>query len=66
MLILDMRWALPVNVLTIQCDCKVILEHPSNYSVVVCPICGRKEMWHSVDPKPGQGPWSLPVMNSAI
>jgi len=39
---------------------------PSNYSVVVCLVCRKAELWHSVDPKPEEGPWSLPVMHNAV
>ena len=58
----DVRWASSVNRLTVACDCGAVLDHPSNVSLVVCPMCGRYELWHSVDPRPQEGPWSEPVM----
>lgn len=66
MRLVDARWALPVNRLAVVCDCGVMLDHPSNVSLVTCPACGRAELWHSVDPRPNAGPWSEPVMQRAM
>lgn len=65
MKLVDVRWAVPVNRLTVKCDCGCTINWPSNVSLVVCP-CGRRELWHDVEPKPRFGPWSEPVMRSAI
>lgn len=62
MKLLDVRWSLPVNKLIVLCDCGLLMEHPSNYSVVRCCHCNRQELWHAIEPKPQTGPWSLPVM----
>lgn len=66
MTLIDVRWTTYVNLLTVQCDCRVIFEWPSNVSVVGCPLCGRRELWHSVDPRPEKGPWSLRVMKHKL
>ena len=62
MTLMDVMWALPVNVISVVCDCGHGFIHPTNYSLARCPRCGRAELWHSVDPAPQSGPWSEPVM----
>jgi hypothetical protein len=66
MKLLDVEWALPVNLLLVHCDCTLLFRWPADISVVRCPLCGRKELWHSVDPKPEKGPWSLRVMENKV
>lgn len=66
MTLLDVEAAQPVNLLTIQCNCTLLFRWPSNISVVMCPLCGRRELWHSVDPQPEKGPWSLRVMEHKV
>lgn len=62
--IVHVRWSIPVNRLTVICDCGCSIDWPSNVSLVRCPRCGRQELWHDVDPKPQSGPWSEPVMRN--
>jgi predicted RNA-binding Zn-ribbon protein involved in translation (DUF1610 family) len=64
MMVFDVVWENDVNWLLISCDCNchAIFKHPSNYSAIACPWCGRVELWHSVQPKSTDGPWSLPEM----
>jgi hypothetical protein len=64
MRLVDARWALPVNRLTVVCDCGVTLDRPSNISLVQCPLCRRAELWHSVDPVVPGRMWSEPVMRN--
>lgn len=66
MTLIDVEWTTYVNLLTVQCDCRVIFQWPSNISTVRCPLCGRQELWHSVDPKPEKGPWSRRVMVNKV
>jgi hypothetical protein len=66
MTLINVRWGLPVNTLVVFCDCGEILYRPSNYSLVECPVCRRRELWHSVEPKPLSGPWSEPVMTNLV
>jgi hypothetical protein len=66
MTLVDVRWGYPVNVITVLCDCGQTLYRPSNYSQVWCLACGRKEYWHSCDPKPKRGRWSGKVMANLV
>lgn len=66
MTLINVYWAWPVNILEVYCDCGQRLLRPSNYSLVECSWCGRRELWHSVEPKPEQGPWSEPVMANHV
>jgi hypothetical protein len=66
MTLLAVEAASPVNLLLVQCNCSLVFRWPSNISVVHCPLCARRELWHSVDPKPEKGPWSLPVMENKV
>lgn len=66
-LLIDVGWAWPVNVLAIVCEpCGVGFRWPSNVSLVKCPRCGVQELWHEVEPKPATGPWSEPVMMNLV
>jgi predicted RNA-binding Zn-ribbon protein involved in translation (DUF1610 family) len=62
MILFDVIWQEDVNWLMIYCNCGIVLKRRSNYSAISCPMCGRVELWHSVQPKPADGPWSLPEM----
>ena len=66
MTLLDVYWTPHVNHLRIACDCGATLDHPSRVSLVRCPVCGRAELWHGIEPRPEAGPWSEPVMASAV
>ena len=67
MILKDARWALPVNRLSVLCDCGAYLDHPSNVSLVICPLCRRYELWHSLNPGAPKGqPWSEPVMKNEV
>jgi hypothetical protein len=46
MILYDVIWTTKVNVLLIKCDCGSDFEYPSNYSLVECPYCKNKEVWH--------------------
>jgi hypothetical protein len=42
----DVFWTKKVNILEIECDCGELFQYPSNYSLVECPKCKYKEVWH--------------------
>jgi len=44
--LLDVYWTNNVNMLVINCDCGKQFDYPSNYSLIECPECGYKEIWH--------------------
>ena len=46
MIIKDVFWTSQVNVLLIICDCGYEFQYPCSYSVVECPKCKNKEIWH--------------------
>ena len=46
MKLIDVYWTNIINVLVIKCDCGKQFEYPSNYSLVECPNCKNKEVWH--------------------
>jgi len=62
MSVIDVQWTPHVNVLMIECDCGYCFVHLTCYSAAKCQRCGRMELWHSVEPRPIEGIWSLPVM----
>lgn len=64
MKLVDVYWSSPVNRLKVQCNCGILLDAPSNVSVVKCPLCQKEELWHSVDP--AEGIWNMPVMEHAL
>lgn len=69
MILIDVIWADPVNVLVVECrPCGVQFRRPSNHSRVRCPACGLIELWHAVGPPAPAGAalWCDPVMASAI
>ena len=57
----DVRWTPVVNMLTVEC-CNSLFNWPTNISVVECPWCHRKELWHPV--YPAEGEWAYPVMEN--
>ena len=61
MILKDIAWALPVNVLVVECQCGVTFAWPSNFSLAECPICRARELWHTTDP-PWPGFEDCPVM----
>lgn len=46
MILKNVKWTYFVNVLCIKCDCGEEFEYPANYSLVECPKCKNKEVWH--------------------
>ena len=66
MTLIDVIWTPEVNLLAVNCLCGLFFFWPSNYSVVRCPACRREKLWHGVDPKPEEGPWSLPEMENKV
>jgi hypothetical protein len=66
MTLVDVKWAPFGNVLIVRCDCGGLMSQMARYSVVHCPNCHREELWHSIDPKPKEGPWSLPEMKICL
>lgn len=36
----------PVNILAVLCDCGVRFAWQSRYSLVQCPNCGARALWH--------------------
>lgn len=55
MIVRDARWALPVNVIGIECGCGAAFWWPSNISLARCPACGAGAFWHDHDPGPPPG-----------
>lgn len=47
MILNDVLWAIPVNILSIECECGIKFAWLSNYSLCECPNCHKKEWWHS-------------------
>jgi hypothetical protein len=67
MKLVDVYWTPRVNRLVVTCDCGNAIDHPSNYSMVVCNVCRRAELWHSIDPVPPAGQqWSERVMENVV
>jgi hypothetical protein len=66
MVLFDVYWTPEVNRLRIRCDCSALIDHPSRFSLVRCPRCHRAELWHAIEPRPNDGPWSEPVMECAL
>jgi hypothetical protein len=64
MQLIDVYWTHHVNRLRVRCDCGVLLDRPSNVSLVECSNCGCQELWHGVDP--AEGIWAHPVMRIAF
>jgi len=46
MILKDVYWTSRCNALVIICDCEHKFDYPSNYSLVECPKCKNKEIWH--------------------
>ena len=63
MKLLDVTWAVPVNILTVGC-CGITFRRPSNYSRVRCPVCNTINLWHDVEPRGGV--WTDPVMDNCV
>lgn len=63
MILRDVVWSYTVNVLIVEC-CGGRFAWPSNISLVECPECGQRELWHEADPKGGI--WDQPVMQNSV
>jgi len=63
MILRDVAWAEPVNILVVEC-CGARFAWSSRISCVTCPLCGRRELWHDVEPKGGV--WVQPVMENRV
>lgn len=46
MILIDVYWTNIINMLTIKCDCGETFNYPSNHSLVECPSCYNREIWH--------------------
>jgi len=44
--LINVHWTNVVNMLEIKCECGALFQYPSNYSLVECPNCKKKEVWH--------------------
>lgn len=66
MRLIDVVWNPYVNLLIIRCDCGIVFQAWSRFSLAACPACGKAELWHDVAPKPETGSWSEPVMANVV
>lgn len=63
MKLLDAAWGYDTNILIIEC-CGVKFWWPAYINQVVCPLCGKKELWHGVSPRGGE--WIEPTMENKV
>ncbi len=52
-------WDEPVNGIYLDCSCGATIEHPTRISLVQCPKCWIRVLWHDVEPR--KGIWDFDV-----
>jgi hypothetical protein len=46
-ILMDIDWAVPVNILVVECQCGVTFAWPSRVSLAECASCHARELWHT-------------------